>query len=250
MGSVGAKQGGSGGAPQEEPEKKGLNHSMKSAEVSQYAKDNLGINIQEKVIGKIGRHKMINSLQLVEDVLNELPESVKKDLGVSVGTQSSNGKWYAKMSGGTGTMWFNTNFFNDNVYKSYQWDVKQKWHPENTTADAIFAHEIGHRLETMAVEKIHGGKNLGMIFDYNDQITAKKIVKDSIEAVKKSTGTKTGSMSTWMNTISGYAASKKNGKYQYHETLAEAVADYAQNKNNAKPLSKEIWSRLKSQLSK
>ena len=56
-------------------------------------------------------------------------------------------------------------------------------------------------------------------------------------------------MAFHMGDISGYAASKKNGKYQYHETIAEAVADYAQNFDKAKPLSKEIWKKLKAGLS-
>lgn len=251
MGSVGAKQGGGIPVqPPEEPKQQGLNHDMKSAEVSQYAKDNLGIDIPEKVVGKIGRHKIINSLQLVEGLLNELPDSVRKDLDVKVGTATAHGNWYASMQASSGTMTLYTNHYNENLKKSYEWDVKQGWHPENTTADSIFTHELGHRLDYLFTEKKFGASSLYAKWDYADQTTAKQLVQDAIKEVKnKYSYLNKSNMGFHMSTISGYAASKKNGKYQYHETIAEAVADYSQNKENAKPLSKEIWKRLKKGLS-
>lgn len=250
MGSVGVKGGGvPSNNPPEEPKQQGLNHDMKSAAVSQYAKDNLGIDISEKVVGKVGRHKIINSLQLVEGLLNELPDSIKKDLGVTVNTATAHGNWYASMKAVDGTLTLYNNHYNENLYKAYAWDVKQSWHPEGTTADAIFSHELGHRLDYLLTSKHYSGLYMAK-FDYMDQKLAKQLVKDAVTAAKKSTGIQNGSMGNWMNTISGYASSKKDGKYMYHETIAEAVADYAQNKQKAKPLSKEIWKLLKQGLSK
>ena len=151
----------------------------------------------------------------------------------------------------TGEMYLNTKYWVDkDIYKAYEWDVKNEWHPEGTTAEAIIAHEIGHRLEALFVGKKYGGvKSLDSYLDWAGKDSAKQLIKDAITEAKKVTGIKGGSMVNWMNTISGYAASKKNGSYQYHETIAEAVADYAQNKDKAKPLSKEIWKKLKAGLS-
>lgn len=239
MGSTGANKGSSGFA-----------YYMSNDEIKDYAKDKYNMTIPDYVLNDIGADKIVGGLILSESLFSELPEEVVKKAGIKFKTEDQGNSAYASMQVITGALAINPKLFNDDLFKSYASDVDSHWHPDNTTSDSIIVHEIGHRLDWLMHEKEHGTGAWGhydAIVDWNGRKLAKSVVLDAIANAKKATG-QTGKISEWMSSISNYAASKKNGSYQYHETIAEGIADYVSNKDNAKPLSKEIWKIVKAKL--
>lgn len=235
MGSLGAKKTQSGFA-----------FYMTNTEIAEFAKNKYNMTVPEKVLDKIGADKIVGGLILSEDLFKELPEDVVKQAGISFITKDQGSKAYASMQVVDGTLQINPKLYDDNLFKSYASDVAGKWHPDNTTADSIIVHEIAHRLDWLMHQKEYSNY-YDRVIAWNSRELAKNVVLQAISNAKATTG-QGGKISEYMNSISGYAASKKGGKYQYHETIAEGIADYVANKNNAKPLSKEIWKIVKSKL--
>lgn len=123
---------------------------------------------------------------------------------------------------------------------TYARDLRSGFHPAGTKSEDIMIHEMGHQLEAVLVGRQHRQGTNAFVTTWNTHTVANSIVRDAVEAVHASGDRRPESR--LIAEISGYA--KKNKA----ETLAEAVADFYANRENAKPLSKEIWKRLKKEL--
>lgn len=127
------------------------------------------------------------------------------------------------------TVALNVNYTDiDKMNRVYDNAVKSGFHPargNKSGTEAVALHEMGHALTD------HVGRKMGAA-DLDD--AAKRIV-DS--AYARSGGT--GGTKAWASRISGYAT-KNNA-----ECVAEAVADWYCNGNNAKSQSKAIMAELR-----
>lgn len=128
-----------------------------------------------------------------------------------------------------------------------QWrsDVASGWHPQGTTTAGIFVHEMGHQMEAYLNQRDYNapwawGKTSGRVV-----LEAAKKVDPTITSLN------TNEAYQLAYGISHYAGSDRNSRtnnWAVWETLAEAVDDYYENRENAKPLSREIWTILKKEL--
>jgi hypothetical protein len=146
-------------------------------------------------------------------------------------------------------------FSKDNILKaskSYDYDLKQNFHPSGTDFTYVLAHEAIHDIEYLLVLKKVGVKDLLAETDINNMYKAfnvwssysvsAEIVKEAIKNVRTKYPTKaTQSDEQLISDISGYASKKDDkDKIIYSETIAEATTDYLANGNKAKTLSLEI----------
>lgn len=133
----------------------------------------------------------------------------------------------------------NPTYFYDRetMNKVYQMCVDRGFHPKNTTGDDIVWHEYGHMLVHRAIEKDPKIKAVDKISAWNNQTYAGNIVK---RAFTKYNGGKYDrkAIATARMNISEYAT--KN----WHETIAEAYADYHRNGKKANKFSIAICEEL------
>lgn len=124
------------------------------------------------------------------------------------------------------------------VQQSYQECVDKKFHPSlgnKTPIEAITAHELGHAIADKINDKRRATKSSTV--DANSEIVInayRKLYPNKANTYEEYTG-----IPKARATISGYA--KKN----YHETIAEAVADVYCNGGKAKKFSKAVVAELK-----
>ena len=135
----------------------------------------------------------------------------------------------------------------ERLKETWEMCLRTGFHPEGTTSASIFVHEMGHQIEAYLNKRDYGnpwvwGK------------TADKVVWEGIQRVDPTvSGLHTKEAYQIAKSISGYAvdgyrASTKS--WSTWETLAEAVSDYYENEERAKPLSREIWSILRRELNR
>lgn len=124
---------------------------------------------------------------------------------------------------GGNTLYMNEKYAKSkNLTEAMQKAVETGFHPgigNKTGAEAVTAHEIGHRLGEVAAQKA--------------KISERQIVGNAAKKI----GVKTENMAGF---ISGYARSN------YGETIAEAMSDVYCNGKNASKASQAIVSELKS----
>lgn len=128
---------------------------------------------------------------------------------------------------------------------SYQRDLLAKFHPKGTSVKNISDHEMGHLLERALIEKhlnAVGGTRWEGISAWNNSRFAKAVISEASRAAKKTPDGKGLKVSQLITNVSRYAEKNRS------ETLAECVADYRANGQNATALSREVWKILKREL--
>lgn len=118
------------------------------------------------------------------------------------------------------------------------------WNPKGATSKTVAVHEIGHTFEwAMCKKYINTGNQFMDNYDradaWNKKVYAKQIVSNAAKEAKKYTDGKGKTNDQLIGEVSGYATKNRA------ETLAECVRDYYINRNNAKALSRAVWSELK-----
>jgi len=115
--------------------------------------------------------------------------------------------------------------------------------PKGTTMKHVVTHEMGHQVVRAAsdaiVAKATNGKYTTSTKAVQD-VVADRIVQTAYQSMPTSQRGRRG-VSALSKSISKYAWSGGS-----HETIAEALADYRANGNNAQPFSKSIYNTLKS----
>ena len=147
---------------------------------------------------------------------------------------------YASTLPGEGVINLNPRYFSDwnDVESAMKSDIDVGYHPEGD-ALSVVTHECGHLLNAAVTNRSKG---------YVDDTVYKKFWDDAEKIVTNAT-----KKLTWPNytpdkvdvevaKISEYATIDKA------EALAEAVADFMHNGNNATPLSIKVWEELKRRL--
>ncbi len=199
-------------------------------------------------IGGADKDKKKISDQVYESVAKGIAR-VEKALGVNglvreIIPEPMAANTYAACRIATGTLFLNTRWYSDEakMKAQYERDVKSTWHPAGTTWENVVDHETGHALEKIVNEAYMKKNNIsGSGSKYWDYFFKQKgigdIVKEAVATTKSGIKKETG------NVMSANDIKQSLSRYSlknYHETFAEAIADYTANGNNANRLSKEI----------
>ena len=183
-------------------------------------------------IEKLDFNSVKDTAKGVDIVLNEFPQAKKVFAGFDIG---NSGVACASFSG---KISYNPKYYDvaEHLKCMIQGNTTG-FHPKNTGIVEIGSHEMGHILELALINKHNGG-----VFAWSECTEAKKIVSEACKLAKKLPEGKGKVNATLKREISGYAMQNAS------ECMAEAVADYVANKNNASVLSRMIWNLLKGEL--
>ena len=183
-------------------------------------------------IEKLDFNSVKDTTKGVDIVLNEFPQAKKIFAGFDIGKSG------VACASFTGKISFNPAYYTD--AKNLQCMIMGNttgFHPKNTGIVEIGSHEMGHILELALINKHNGG-----VLAWSECTEAKKIVSEACKLAKKLPEGKGKVNATLKREISGYAMQNAS------ECMAEGVADYIANKNNASVLSRMIWILLKGEL--
>lgn len=195
-------------------------------------------NIAKSKLKEIDRKAIINVLDGMKPVYNDFPklkQSIKsiKTIehpygGLNVSPDIKDNKMVMEV---------NKKFFKNQILvkENYERDVKNKFHPQNSTYKHMGIHELGHCATFEIIKKKYSNTNL-MINDWNQSLTSKEIVQKAFNNLGINDKI---TQDILRKNISIY--SKRN----YSENIAEAFVDYYANKNSASVLSKEIIKVMK-----
>lgn len=137
-------------------------------------------------------------------------------------------------------------YFNNRYYKTRE-DAKKAnestsgWNPRNSNCYGTGAHEAGHILEKFIIDLYNNGDETLGRREWAKETQAKRIVNAAFKKLKQEPENKLLKKNEAKEAISGYAKDSRSAS----ECLAEAVEDYALNKDKAAPLSRCIWEELK-----
>ena len=173
----------------------------------------------------------------IEDLVKEFPAAIGELRILKTKTGGFMSTTYGDMI--PTSINFTPGFFNFNGRWGIQgiyMGTKTGLHPQNTGLRESGTHEFGHVIEVfMSKRKASGGW-----FSYMEQHRySHNVLARALSAIRKDKEHKWKTDDELILEISEYASENSN------ECLSEAVADYMRNKNNAAPLSREIWKILK-----
>lgn len=192
--------------------------------------------LQVKHIDKKALYGILNNMEKVYKDFPQIKNKVKKIKEVNVSAKA--GINIEPQTDGTYVMEINVNAFRDKniAKKMYENDVKTNYHPKNSSYKDMGIHESGHMALNEILKKKYINQN-ALATDWNNNITAQRIVNEAFENLKINDIMKKRKA---LKEISTHAA-----KYNSNEAIAEAFVDYYTNKNNARALSKEIVNVMK-----
>lgn len=229
-----------------------LSDTADAATISKYYKDNFGIDIggsywKDGLDTKV----LARTAEVLDRLVQELGKDVFDELGLRIVSWNGiKGAAYAQTSLTSGKITVNPNKFNsyDTLKAGVHSDVASGFHPKGMKAGDIIVHEVGHNLEFLINKRVNKGNNLQQYVDDSQQTFSKAIVQQAYSEIKKSNPHLYQTEKQARASISRYADSKWHGTVAYTECMAEAVADYGRNGNNATPMSKHIWQGIKNML--
>lgn len=217
------------------------------AELSQYMKSTHGIRVDPSTFANQDFENVKNAASTVEFIVREFPQAAANFHEIR-GENLKNGVMANASFNGTirlADFYFATR---QKLMSRYAHSEQTGYHPAGSTGDHVATHEAGHLLERALIDKyvLSQGSDywtrLQASKDWNTSTYAKKVVSDACKMAKKTPAGKGMKNDALIRSVSGYAASNRS------ETLAECVADYVANGQNAKPLSQAVWTVLKREL--
>lgn len=219
-------------------------------ELREYWKKNYNVRLN-KPLGSLDFEAVREATQGVEDVISEFPKAGKflrkmKVENLDYDDAIMSADYY-------GVIAFNKCDFHEreSLLEGIAINIEVGQSPKNTGIKGVAGHEMGHLLERALIDKYDGDIN-----DWRKGTYAKKVVREAVDAIRKtpegkiSYRDKTGkarkryvTIEQLESEISLYAKDRSGS-----ETIAEAVCDYITNGENASWLSKEVWRILKREL--
>lgn len=217
---------------EKQPQKADLSSVTTFEQLAEYFNNNYNVTI-DNAVKSLDFESVKEGLQGVEIVMREFPQA-KSSLH-KIGVRKDG----IMNAGYEGDINFNPFYYTDRkvAVKASQ---STGYHPKGNNTVSTGSHEAGHILEKALIDK-DGGSAFGVIA-WSECMYAKSVVKDAQKAAKKTPEGKGKRNYDLMHEISGYANTNAS------ECLAEAVADYTLNGENAAILSREIWKILKGEL--
>lgn len=200
-------------------------------ELEQILKEKYNVLIPEQIrVLDFGSVKQ--SISGIDRVIEAFPQAKEAFKGLEA---TKNGIMSASYNG---IISFNPAYYDQSDHlDSLIMDSATGFHPKNTGIVEAGAHEMGHLLERSLIKK----KGLGGA-EWNNCTEAKSVVSEACKRAKKTAEGKGLLNAGLKKQISGYSLTNDS------ECLAEAVADYMANGEQASVLSKEIWKILKREL--
>lgn len=207
---------------------KGIGDTTDLSSFRKYVKDNYGFDIGS---GFEALHfgSVKDCSEGFEDVLKEFP--LVKQYFTGMETSKS----------GINAMSFNGRLSFNPYYYEEDWWVSEsstsRYTKDTSKHNAVYSngsHEAGHLLEVALIKK-----NKGSSFDWSGCTFAKQVCSEALKNAKKQTGKKYDDL---IYAVSDYAKADRS------ECMAECVADYMLNGENASILSREVWKILKREL--
>lgn len=195
-------------------------------------------NVQKAKLKGLSERALLDTLKNMNKVYKDFPQIKGKIKEISVIEHPNGGlNITPDIKDNKYIMEVNKKFYGDiNIVKrQYQNDVKNGFHPKNTTYEDLGNHELGHCVTFEIIKNKYTDKNL-IIKDWNNDITTKEIVQKAFNNLGISDKI---SQNMLRNNISTYARTK------YSETIGEAFSDYYKNGNRASILSKEVVKIMK-----
>ena len=195
-------------------------------------------NVQKAKLKGLDKNALLDTLNNMNKVYKDFPQ-IKNGLkeikvikhpngGLNITPDIKDNKYIMEI---------NQKFYGDIniVKKQYLNDVKNGFHPKNTTYKDLGNHELGHCVTYEIIKSKHSDENL-IIEDWNNDITTKEIVTKAFNNLGINDKM---SQNLLRSNISTYATSK------WSETIGEAFSDYYKNGRNASILSREIVKVMK-----
>ena len=240
MGGRGASSSTAGGAP------KAVSSPMSAAdfdELAKYMQDAHGITIDQSV-RNLDFETARQGLQGVENVLNEFPQMAGVVRSVAYDPTTTAYAYASYQIGPSGSLeasLFMSNYFANP--QSFRDSLVRdgSFHPRNSDAMQVMAHETGHALETAMANKASG--SLWEALDTRrKRKQATNVISQACREVKKTPYGKGKKNDDLVGAVSGYARKNRS------EALAECVGDYIANGSNSNPLSQAVWGILKNKM--
>jgi len=209
-------------------------------DLASYASDEWGVKAVN--LDGLDADAVKGIFEAMDKALSEHPELKGQIAGIG---KSKAGIMSSRMfDDGSICIYFNPGYYSniEEAKKIYAYGLSKGYYPEGTNWTNAGVHELGHVAHGVIAKNNPSNDYLFQAaIDFNDNSTAKRIVAEAWNNVKKEypKGTK---VVYARRGISEYAG--KNDA----ETIAEAFSDVFRNKDNAKPLSLEIVRLLKKEL--
>ena len=201
-----------------------------------YMEDNYGIKVNNSV-ENLNFKAVQDSTAGIEHIIKEFPQA--KSAFKRLGTDKS-GVMCARFDG---QICFNPSYYDDydKVFNAmFQSASQTGFHPKGNNLFSTGSHEAGHILELALNKKANKGYASGL--EWTKCTHAQHVVSEASKSAKKTEEGKGKKISELIADVSRYATANRS------EALAECVADYVINGENASLLSREVWKILKREL--
>lgn len=217
------------------------------AELSQYMKSTHGIRVDPATFKNQDFENVKQAAGAIEAIIRDFPQAAANFHEMRGEVLKSGVMASASFNGviRLGDHYFNTRA---GLMRKYAASEAKGFHPAGSTGDHVATHEAGHILERALIDKyvLSQGNGFNIQLQAADawrkSTYAGKIVSEACRMAKKTPGGKGLKNDALIRSVSGYATRNRS------ETLAECVADYVANGQNAKPLSVAVWQVLKREL--
>lgn len=205
-------------------------------ELFQYYKRTYNVDFDSSV-KRLDFESVKEGMHGIELVIDEFPKA--KGTLKRISTENS-GVMCASYNG---TINFNPSYYKDRQSAVNASRSTSGFHPKGNNVVSTASHEMGHLLERTLIEQrnIDSSDLIGKL-EWRNCTQAKLVVSEACKAAKKTADGKGLRNSQLKKGVSGYATTDDS------ECLAEAVADYIINRDNASILSRMIWNILKREL--
>lgn len=201
-----------------------------------YIEDTYGIKMSDKV-KNLNFKAVQDSTAGIEHIIKEFPQA--KSAFKTLGTDKS-GVMCTTFSG---QICFNPSYYDDydKAFNAmFQSASQSGFHPKGNNLFSTGSHEAGHILELALNKKAMGGS--ANPFAWSKCTYAQEVISEASKSAKKTAEGKGKKIAELIGDVSGYAKANRS------EALAECVADYVINGENASLLSREVWKILKREL--
>lgn len=214
-------------------------------ELRRYMKDKYDINV-DKSVDTLDFGLAKTAAAGIEDVIKEFPLAAGLFHEISGNPASRSGELACANMNGRINLNQKRYDGSTNLAQTYADSTANGFHPAGTTADHISVHEAGHILEVaMIYNRIKDGEftsRYDRIMAWNKCKYAKELISEAAKLAKKMPDGKGKKIGELIRDVSVYST------YTRSEAMAECVADYTANRQNAKPLSRAVWALLKREL--
>ena len=232
-----------------------LHGAQSISEIVSVANDKYGIPLKESTLQGYNPDILKASVEDMHKLLEELP-GIKPFLKVIVGKADSAMDGATADAGFEGTIRLNEKYYAGSVedfQKAREQSEKFGYTPRGTGWKEVVIHELGHLAERAIIDK-RSQSEWTKGDNWNKGTFAAKIIKQAADQIFK-TDPKWAKMMKYAdkNDIKRYRDRlvrdvSRYGSKSRSEALAECVSDYYRNRENANPLSIEVWKLLKKEL--